>query len=283
MLTLPKEVVNTVVIGIVFMAVGVFLGYMLRGQDLTSEDVRSIVNDEVTRAMQDELGETLAEITAGIASNGIVSGEGASPADIQALIDEAVAESERQRAYKIDDDPSIGPDDAPVVIVEFSDFFCSFCGRHFDQTLTPILETYDGYVQYVYRDFPGVGGDYAVQAAMASECADEQGAFWPYHELLFDNQDRTGAGSLDDLTVLLHDFAADLDLDMDAFRTCLESERYLTDVTLDLSDARASGANGTPAFLINGRLLSGAQPFDTFANIIEAELAAQGIAFEASN
>ena len=84
----------------------------------------------------------------------------------------------------VDDDPYIGNEDAPIVIVEFSDFFCSFCKRHFDQTLTPILENYGDYIRYVYRDFAQLTAE-SQPAAAAAECADEQGVFWDFHNDFF--------------------------------------------------------------------------------------------------
>lgn len=287
-LSMSKDVINTLVIGIIFMGVGVFLGFVLAGSgdSLTASDVRVIVNEEVASAIESGVAETMAEIVASLpaanSSPATDSGPTVSQEEMDAMIEDALVQAERVRSFKIDDDPSIGPEDAPVVIVEFSDFFCSFCGRHFQQTLTPLLEEYDGYIRYVYRDFPGVGGQYAVQAAVGAECADEQGAFWEYHALLFDNQNRTGAGSLDDLRDILIEFAGDVEIDVDEFTTCLDDQRYLSDVTFDLSDARSTGASGTPAFLVNGRLMSGAQPLDVFQSVIESELAAQGIDFTTS-
>jgi protein-disulfide isomerase len=180
----------------------------------------------------------------------------------------------------MDDDPFIGPEDAPVVIVEFSDFFCGFCGQHYEQTLTPILEDYDGYVRYVYRDFPGVGGDFAVLAAMGAECAHDQDAFWIYHNTLFERQGSLPTTSMDAMNAALIDQAEELGLDVEPFTTCLESQQHLNEVLADLSDAQSAGARGTPAFIINGRLYSGAQPYEQFASIIEGELADQGIDYQ---
>jgi protein-disulfide isomerase len=199
------------------------------------------------------------------------------------MIDNALTQSmerrDRDQNYKMDDDPFIGAEDAPVVIVEFSDFLCGFCGRHFDQTLTPILENYDGYVRYVYRDFPGVGGQNAVQSALAAECADDQDKFWDYHTILFNNQDQLGT-DLTELRTVLIDFATELELDIDAFTECYDSDRYVTEILLDRSDGEAAGMRGTPGFLINGRFLSGAQPYEAFAAVIDDELAKRGISLE---
>lgn len=179
-------------------------------------------------------------------------------------------------SYLADDDAFLGPADAPVTIVEFSDFLCSFCGRHFEQTLTPIIERYDGYVKYVYRDNPGVGGQAAVLSAIGSECAADQGMdeFWEYHELLFANQSQL---SSQDLRGVLIGFAQELDLDMDEFTACYDEQRHLDDVRLDALDAQSIGAQGTPAFYINGYFLSGARDFQTFQDVIDRALRDQGI------
>lgn len=181
--------------------------------------------------------------------------------------------------YMVDDDPYIGPADAPIVIVEFSDFLCSFCGRHYQQTLVPLLERYEGYVRYVYRDFPGVGGQYAFLSAMAAECANDQGEFWAYHDTLFENQ---SALSTENVRENLIDFADDLSLDLPTFIDCFDSQEHLTDVQLDRADGQSIGATGTPAFLINGRFISGAQPLDFFIAYIDRELNDMGITPPAS-
>lgn len=179
--------------------------------------------------------------------------------------------------YYADDDPFLGPADAPIVIVEFSDFLCSFCGRHFAQTLQPLLQNYDGYIRYVYRDYPGVGGQYAVVSALGAECANDQGRFWDFHNTLFNNQQALATDSLESVLI---GYARDLSLDVDVFTTCLQTQQHLSDIILDRSDGDAIGMRGTPGFLINGRFISGAQPYETFATLIDAELARQGIVID---
>ncbi|QPC83107.1 DsbA family protein [Phototrophicus methaneseepsis] len=168
-----------------------------------------------------------------------------------------------------DDDPGIGSPDAPIVMIEFSDFQCPYCGRFATTTLDPILETYGDYIYFVYRDFPILGPE-STNAAIAAQCADEQEQFWAFHDLLFDNQQ-----NLNRATYL--DFAGQLNLDIDTFTGCLDNETYLEEVQQDAATAQQLGATGTPTFFINGRYVSGAQPFDFFARIIEEELAAAGI------
>lgn len=172
----------------------------------------------------------------------------------------------------IDDDPSIGMPDAPITIIEFSDFRCPYCGRFATTTLEPILEAYGDYVYFVYRDFAILGPE-SINAAIASECADDQNAFWTYHDLLFANQSNLSRQTYINL-------AEDLDLDVAVFTTCLDSEQHLDEVQADSVTVQQLGMTGTPTFFINGIYVSGAQPFELFAQIIEEELAAAGIVIE---
>ena len=161
--------------------------------------------------------------------------------------------------------PSHGPADAPVTIVEFSDFECPYCAR-----LAPVLDEvkrrYAGTVRVVYRHYPltGIHPD-AWKAAEASLCAHEQGRFWEFHDLLFAEQ---GALAVADLKAK----AARLDLDTEAFALCLDSGRHYKAVLADLRAGDAAGVSGTPAMFINGRLVDGAVPFATLAEVIEDEL-----------
>jgi len=168
-----------------------------------------------------------------------------------------------------DDDPFLGDEDAPLTIVEFSDFQCPFCGRFRDQTLDQIEEEYidTGKVKFVYRDFPLSSiHPFAQKAAEASECADDQDKFWEYHDVLFENQRSLDTGSL-------KKYAVDLGLDTSEFNTCLDSGKHADEVTKDLNDAQRAGGRGTPFFIVGSTPLSGAQPFSAFQAAIEAELA----------
>jgi protein-disulfide isomerase len=165
----------------------------------------------------------------------------------------------------IDDDPSIGREDAPIVIVEFSDFNCQYCKRFMSETLQPLLEAYGDDMLFVYRDFTILGPS-SIDAAVAAECANEQDSFWEYHDILFDNQARF---SRDELI----GYAEGLNLDIEAFSVCLDDPEFLSEVRRDTAAAQQIGARGTPAFLVNGQMISGAQPFEAFAAIIDQELA----------
>jgi protein-disulfide isomerase len=165
----------------------------------------------------------------------------------------------------IDDDPVKGPPDAPVTIIEFSDFQCPFCKR-----VLPVLEqvfaTYPGKVRLVYRDFPIPSlHPHAQRSAEAAHCAGEQGQFWAYHDALFADQERFAVTKLSD-------YARSIGLDLAAFEQCLASNKYTAEVQKDVADGTQAGVTGTPAFFVNGRFLPGAQPFDAFRQIIEEEL-----------
>jgi protein-disulfide isomerase len=170
----------------------------------------------------------------------------------------------------VDDDPSVGPENAPVTIIEFSDFQCPYCARFQSQTLPQILSNYGDRVLFVYRDFPLTSlHQYALKAAEAADCANEQGAFWKYHDLLFQNQ-----SALDDAS--LKGYAASLGLDTTVFNQCLDTDKYQSEVQKDEQDGITAGVQGTPSFFVNGMLLTGAQPYSVFQAQIEAALAEAG-------
>jgi len=180
--------------------------------------------------------------------------------------------------YLADDDPYFGAEDAPITIVEFGDYLCLYCGRFFQQTFPLLQENYGQYIRFVYRDFPGVGGQGAVKVAMATQCVNDQNRYWDYHALLFNNQAALQTAYVDDtLRALLIDYAEDLGLDIAAFTTCYDNQTYLSEVNADAQAARENGVSGTPTFFINGMILVGAQPYQNFADIIDSELNRLGI------
>jgi len=180
----------------------------------------------------------------------------------------------------LDDDPFKGNENAPVTIVEFSDFQCPFCGRFYEQTLPSIIENYvdTGKVKFVYRDLPldSIHPN-ARPVHIAAECADEQGKFWGYHDMLFDNQSEWGRLPAADLQSTLTKYASDLGLESASFEACLESDAIADEVNKDTLDAARYGATGTPAFFIGNEKdgfikLSGAQPYPAFQAAIDAHL-----------
>jgi protein-disulfide isomerase len=172
----------------------------------------------------------------------------------------------------VDDDQWTGDENAPVVIVEFSDFQCPFCERWATETLPQLTQTYidTGKVRLVYRDFPlsSIHPE-AQNAAESAECARDQGKFWEYHDTLFENRmDWSGVGD-----AKFKQYAADLGLDTSQFNDCLDSDKYKNEVLDDLNAGGSVGVSGTPTFFINGKKLVGAQPFENFVTVIEEELA----------
>lgn len=172
----------------------------------------------------------------------------------------------------IEDSYSIGDPDAPVVIVEFTDFQCPFCSRHNQQTFPQIKANYidTGLVRYVFKDFPLTSiHPQAVLAAQAARCAGEQeaDAYLTMHGLLFANQQAWSGQS--NAAELFAGYAADAGLDGEALAACLESGQFEAAVGADLDEGIRLGVTGTPAFFLNGQLLSGAQPYEVFAQAID--------------
>lgn len=163
-----------------------------------------------------------------------------------------------------------GNPDAKVVITEWSDFQCPFCGRHYTQTLGQIDEQYikTGKVKYEFRDFPLSFHPNAQKAAEAGQCALAQGNeyFWKLHDKMFENQKSL---SVDNYKA----WARELGLDGKEFDTCLDSGAMASKIAANMQAGQAAGVQGTPGFLINGQLVSGALPFSEFQKVIDAKLA----------
>jgi protein-disulfide isomerase len=157
-----------------------------------------------------------------------------------------------------------GPANAPIELIEFSDFQCPYCQRA-NPTVAQVLSTYGDRIRFVYRHFPLGNHPNAKPAAEASQCAAEQGKFWEYHDALFANPSKLADGDLKQR-------AAELALDTAKFNACVDTHKYKTQVEADMKAGEEAGVNGTPAFFINGRMISGAQPFDAFKRVIDDEL-----------
>lgn len=163
-----------------------------------------------------------------------------------------------------DNSPSRGPAGAPIELVEFSDFQCPFCLRA-NPTVRQVLDTYGDRIRFVYRHYPLPSHPNARPAAEAAECAAEQGKFWPYHDKLFASQSKLADADL-------KQDAAELGLDTAKFDACVDSHKYRKQIEADVQAGQEAGVDGTPAFFINGRLISGAQPYDVFKKVIDEEL-----------
>jgi protein-disulfide isomerase/plastocyanin len=184
------------------------------------------------------------------------------------LNDEIIAQEGVKFDVPIDDDAIKGDVNAPVTIIEFSDFECPFCGKYVMETYPQIVKDYieTGKVRYVFRDFPLDFHTKAQKAAEAAECAGEQGMYWEMHDYLFANQDYLEVS-------YLKGYAKDLKLDTDKFDECLDSGAMEEEVLADLIEGQSYGVSGTPGFFINGKMISGAQPYEVFVQEIEAALA----------
>jgi protein-disulfide isomerase len=209
---------------------------------------------------------------------------------LRQAIAEAIARAQAEQQAQQQPRPTLAPADvplgdapvrgdvkAPITIVEYSDYQCPYCSRHFEQTWPQLLENYveTGQVRYVFKDFPLTSiHPQALKAAEAARCAREVGGddmYWQMHDWLFAGQDQWSNNS--DHAAVFKSYAGRLGLDQTAFDACLDSGRYEELVMADLREGAGFGVSGTPAFFINGQPLSGAQPYEVFVQMIEAELA----------
>jgi protein-disulfide isomerase len=162
-------------------------------------------------------------------------------------------------------DPALGRASAPVTLVEFSDFQCPFCQR-VAPTMKRLRETYGDKLRIVWKDFPLTQiHPQAFKAGEAAHCAGDQGKYWEYHDTLFANQQQLSPEEL-------KKHAADLGLDAAAFGTCLDTSKYGERVRNGVAEGTRLGVNSTPTIYVNGRMLSGAQPYETFVSVIDEEL-----------
>jgi len=164
----------------------------------------------------------------------------------------------------------LGSPDAPVTIVEYSDFQCPFCAQAALGTMRQVEEDYlaTGKAKLVFKYFAFEGQE-SIGAAQAAECAAEQNRFWDYHDMLFLNQ-RVPFTSEN-----LKAFARELGLDIASFNVCLDLERYAEKVAADRAEGERRGVTGTPTFYVGQTKIVGAKPYDTFRAAIEDQLAAQ--------
>ncbi|MEK7641282.1 MAG: DsbA family protein [Patescibacteria group bacterium] len=173
-----------------------------------------------------------------------------------------------------DDDVILGSAGAPVTIVEFGDYQCPFCGRFFTDVEPRLREDYikTGKARMVYRDFAFLGPE-SVDAAMASQCAAEQKAFWSFHDALYAAEVKDGVehnGNLNEQ--LFKTIASGLKLDRALFDNCLSSKKYFKEIEKDYNDGIAAGVRGTPATYVNGKMISGAASYDSFKSAVDEAL-----------
>lgn len=172
---------------------------------------------------------------------------------------------------KEDGDPAIGDKSAPVIIFEFSDYQCPFCKRAFDTTF-PEIQTLvqEGKVRFVFKDYPLPAHTEADEAAVAANCAGQQGRYWEMHDQLFQTQ-ASWSGNPTPYEVF-KGYAEELDLDEGKFNKCIADPRVAQEVQEDIAEGSANGVSGTPTFYINGMEVMGAQPWQAFKQLIDQEL-----------
>jgi protein-disulfide isomerase len=183
---------------------------------------------------------------------------------------EAATEQPKYVRYNIPTDGfySIGPSNAQITIVEFSDYQCPYCRRWHDQVYKPLLAAYPGKVKFVYRNLPLTSiHPNAFPAAEAAMCAGEQNVYWQYHDKLFDHETLGNEVYIQ--------YAQELGLDMTAFEACLNDHKYQKAIQTDSDFAINLGISSTPTFFINGLAIVGAQPLDVFKEVIDKELAGE--------
>lgn len=185
---------------------------------------------------------------------------------------DAIRARERVKVSE-DDDPSRGSGDR-VVIVMFSDYACPFCREMETEVIPRILSMFNDTVRVVFRDFP-VHGEASYLAAMAANCAGEQGRYWEYHDILFERQSEWLAQGVDNVTFVkekLTGYAGVLGLNVESFRACLDSGKYREEVEKDLQDGQYYGVRGVPTLFLNGFAVAGLTDLNTLAELIRKEL-----------
>jgi len=222
-----------------------------------------VSNFDSNQVSEEELQETISKLELKLLQNQLPTGQPTPIVKISA-----------------DNDPVIGDPNAPISIIEFSDFQCPFCARFHIQTLPSILEEYvdQGKVKLIFRDFPIQNiHPNALPASVAAECANEQGKFKEMHDKLFDNQKKWSGLETANAMLLFSQYALETGLEQEIFDSCLTSGKYIEEIRNDLNDGRDYGVSGTPGFFIgNDQIgyveLKGAQPFESFKKVIDAQL-----------
>jgi protein-disulfide isomerase len=171
--------------------------------------------------------------------------------------------------------PAKGPADAAVTIVEFSDYQCPYCARAHQTIKGQVLKEYGDKVKLVYKNFPLAFHKWAEPAGIAAECAFQQdkASFWTLYDYYFDNQQQMTPENIKDKSI---EALAGSKVDQAKFTACYDGKETLAQVKTDMTDGQSVGVTGTPAFFINGRRISGAQPFESFKAIIDDELQRDG-------
>jgi len=239
--------------------------FFINGRNLRGaqplEAFKSSIDEEIKKADEKlKSGVSRGNLYAELTKNGL---DKAAPPPAPAA---APGEPDANAVYRADlgAEPVRGSKDAPVTIVMWSDFQCPFCGR-VEPTLTKVMDDYKGKVRIAWRDLPLPFHQNAMPAATAARAAGEQGKFWEMHDKLFANQANLDRPSLDK-------YAQELGLNMGKYKAAMDSDKFKKEITADSEAGAKIGARGTPAFFINGKFLSGAQPYEAFKAKIDEEL-----------
>ena len=241
-----------------------------RTLEITEEEIQLLWDRNKDRFPDQTLEDLRPEIVAAIEQQRPIQALHAYTNELREAAGDVVVllEPHRESIEALPEDPARGPADAPVEIVEFSDFDCPYCQRA-TETIELLLEEFAGQIRFVYKDYPLPTHPNAFKAAEAGNCAHEQDRFWELHDTMFANQ---GALSVEEL----HAYAENLGLDTDAFAECLDSGRHTATVERDMTIGDGYGVSSTPTLFLNGRPVLGAAPYDTFAEIVREEIAAAG-------
>ena len=173
--------------------------------------------------------------------------------------------------------PILGSVDAPITLIEFGDYQCTYCKRHFDQTHNLIMKNYveTNKVKILFKDLIATPGKDSIHAAHATHCAKDQGMFWKYHYMLYNNWEGENTGWI--TTDNLNKFAQKIDMNMNEFSKCMSDNKWMELITASKNDANTLGITGTPSFFLIGpenelEKIHGAQPYDVFKEIFDSHL-----------
>lgn len=183
-----------------------------------------------------------------------------------------VGDTKKQVVFSTDGDPLLGSEDAPVTIIDFSDYQCPFCKKFYSEIFPQLKADYiqTGKVAYVFRDFPLNIHPKAQYAHYAADCANEQNKYWEMHDMLFDKQDEWTES--ENLTETFTNYARELGLNTGTFEECVTSEKYRDEIEKDKNDGISYGIKGTPTFILNDKIIRGVSSYEQLKQLIEKEL-----------
>jgi protein-disulfide isomerase len=237
---------------------------------VTDDDAQKFYDTNKARMGGRSFDDTKADILKMLAQQKQSARRGEFLSELQAKADVKILLDPPRVVVKLPDTaPTIGPADAPITMIEWSDYQCPFCKRA-HPVVQQVLDEYKDKIRFAYLDYPLPFHQHAMPASEAAHCASDQGKFWEYHKNLFEV-----AGDLSEAD--LNKRATDLGLDGTAFSSCMESKKNDPLIQSNMSSGQAVGVTGTPAFFINGRMLVGAQPIEQFRQVINDELTHKGI------